>query len=226
MATLGNMDIDSPDFKPTATFYDLVSTHSLEELITLEQNLSSEIRELDSNMQTLVYENYSKFISATDSIRQMKANVESMEAEMMSLEESLGRIETHSESLEGFVGEPQGELKRLLVINENLQNIKFVMDLPGLLRSAIEKNKSKEEPNFSEVVESYGNSVDFLMQHRKDDAFRSIYKESRDYVAAIRKRLWQKIVDGVNDKLFDRYIRELRILGDNSDSLATHFLTQ
>lgn len=168
MAALGNMDIDSPDFKPTSTFYDLVSTHSLEELITLEQNLSSEIRELDSNMQTLVYENYSKFISATDSIRQMKANVESMEAEMQSLEESLGRIETQSGSLEGFVGQPQGELKRLLAINENLQNIKFVMDLPSLLRSALEKNKSREEPNFSEVVESYGNSVDFLMQHRKD----------------------------------------------------------
>lgn len=162
------MDIDSPDFKPTATFYDLVTSHSLEELITLEQNLASEIRELDSNMQTLVYENYSKFISATDSIRQMKANVESMEMEMQSLEDSLNRIETYSGTLDERVGDSQSELKRLLAINENLQNIKFVMDLPSLLRSAIEKNKGRDEPNFSEVVESYGNSVDFLMQHRKD----------------------------------------------------------
>ena len=225
------MDIDSPEFKPTATFYDLVSSHSLEELITLEQNLSSEIRELDANMQTLVYENYSKFISATDSIRQMKSSVESMEAEMASLEESLAKIDSHSSSLDEHVGEPQAELKRLLGINENLQNIKFVMDLPGLLRAAIDKNKGKDEPNFSEVVESYGNSVEFLMQHKKDvrckqDSFRSIYKESRDYVNAIKKRLWAKLAEPLHDKLFDRYVRELRILGDTADLLATHYLSQ
>ena len=31
-----------------------------------------EIRSLDSEMQTLVYENYNKFISATDTIRKVK----------------------------------------------------------------------------------------------------------------------------------------------------------
>ena len=33
-----------------------------------------------------VYENYNKFISATDTIRKMKQNVESMESEMTSLQ--------------------------------------------------------------------------------------------------------------------------------------------
>ncbi len=37
--------------------------------------LSSEIKELDSDMQMLVYENYNKFISATETIQQMKAKV-------------------------------------------------------------------------------------------------------------------------------------------------------
>lgn len=31
-----------------------------------------EIREIDGDMKTLVYENYSKFISATDTIRKVK----------------------------------------------------------------------------------------------------------------------------------------------------------
>lgn len=34
--------------------------------------LLSEIRSLDSEMQTLVYENYNKFISATDTIRKVQ----------------------------------------------------------------------------------------------------------------------------------------------------------
>ena len=36
----------------------------------------SEIQSLDSDMQNLVHENYNKFISATDTIRKMKHNVE------------------------------------------------------------------------------------------------------------------------------------------------------
>jgi hypothetical protein len=37
----------------------------------------------------LVYENYNKFISATDTIRKMKGDVEAMESEMGSL---VGRV--------------------------------------------------------------------------------------------------------------------------------------
>lgn len=39
-------------------------------------------RRLSGDMQMLVYENYSKFISATDTIRDMQRNVEAMEGEM------------------------------------------------------------------------------------------------------------------------------------------------
>jgi vacuolar protein sorting-associated protein 51 len=35
-----------------------------------------EIRAIDSDLQMLVYENYAKFISATDTIKRMKTNVE------------------------------------------------------------------------------------------------------------------------------------------------------
>ena len=36
-----------------------------------EQAMMKDIRSLDSDMQTLVYENYNKFISATDTIRKV-----------------------------------------------------------------------------------------------------------------------------------------------------------
>ena len=41
-----------------------------------EQKMVKDIRGLDSDMQTLVYENYNKFISATDTIR--KVGLESL----------------------------------------------------------------------------------------------------------------------------------------------------
>lgn len=36
-------------------------------------NINIEIREIDGDMKTLVYENYNKFISATDTIRKVNS---------------------------------------------------------------------------------------------------------------------------------------------------------
>lgn len=54
------------------------------------------MKKLDSDMQMLVYENYNKFISATDTIRKMAQNVEGMETEMADLKSSMDRISDSS----------------------------------------------------------------------------------------------------------------------------------
>ena len=90
--------IDQTDFDPEAAFIDMISSHTLEELLLLQNNLTFEIKSLDGNMQTLVYENYNKFISATDTIRSMKNHVESMEEEMKNLESSMQKIQENLSS--------------------------------------------------------------------------------------------------------------------------------
>lgn len=50
----------------------MLATQGLNELMRQDDRLIREIKELDTNMQMLVYENYNKFISATDTIRKMK----------------------------------------------------------------------------------------------------------------------------------------------------------
>ena len=49
----------------------LLRERSLPELMDKETEMVRNIRSLDSDMQTLVYENYNKFISATDTIRKV-----------------------------------------------------------------------------------------------------------------------------------------------------------
>ena len=44
---------------------------TLSEIMDFENNVVSETRKLDSEMQTLVSENYNKFISVTDTIRKV-----------------------------------------------------------------------------------------------------------------------------------------------------------
>lgn len=72
---------------------------SLKQLIDKEQELVREIQSLDSEMQTLVYENYNKFILATDTIRQMKSDFKTMEDEMEKLVQDMSQIATFANSI-------------------------------------------------------------------------------------------------------------------------------
>jgi vacuolar protein sorting-associated protein 51 len=65
------MNINSSSFDPETFLSKQIKEKSLGELMDLENEVVKEVRCLDSEMQTLVYENYNKFISATDTIRKV-----------------------------------------------------------------------------------------------------------------------------------------------------------
>ena len=71
-----DMNIDGGSFNADKYVSNLLQYKSLPELMQRGIAMVSEIKSLDSDMQMLVYENYNKFISATDTIRQMKNRVE------------------------------------------------------------------------------------------------------------------------------------------------------
>ena len=70
----------------------MLKAKSLPELVQRSNELSTEIKELDSDMQMLVYENYNKFISATETIQDMKTKVDGMEGEMGRLATAVSEI--------------------------------------------------------------------------------------------------------------------------------------
>lgn len=82
--------IDAATFDANSYLAHVLRTMRLDELLTKHQEMSSEIKTLDSDMQILVYENYNKFISATDTIRSMKTNVDGMETNMHELKHVIG----------------------------------------------------------------------------------------------------------------------------------------
>ena len=79
------MNLDSPAFNARAYFKNFIKDKSVEEVLRRNNELFTgmlkrlivrmrvEIRTLDSELQTLVYENYNKFISATDVIKNVGA---------------------------------------------------------------------------------------------------------------------------------------------------------
>lgn len=56
-------------------FEQMLKSKHLSQLMDIEQKLYKQIQSLDNEMQTLVYENYNKFISATETIRKVNRGV-------------------------------------------------------------------------------------------------------------------------------------------------------
>jgi hypothetical protein len=61
-------DINSPYFEPHTFFEECVNRDSLKTLRMRESLLTSDIQQYDSELQTLVYDNYAKFLGASDTV--------------------------------------------------------------------------------------------------------------------------------------------------------------
>lgn len=64
-------DIDVQDFKADEYVAKVVAESSLEDLLRLYTRVVGEVRALDAEKKALVYDNYSKLISATETIRKV-----------------------------------------------------------------------------------------------------------------------------------------------------------
>ena len=77
----------------------LLKDHGITFLANLDSQMGAQKKSLDSAMQMLVYENYNKFIDATDKMKEMKENVERMEGEMDELLAKVTHIATTCEEV-------------------------------------------------------------------------------------------------------------------------------
>ena len=93
-------NIDSPNFNADHYVQTMLNTQQAQDLLANDIKLVHDIRSLDSDMQMLVYENYNKFIAATDTIKRMKSNVEAMDTDMNTVKAKMSIISAGSEELD------------------------------------------------------------------------------------------------------------------------------
>lgn len=88
-------NLDSPAFDAQHHISTMLRGQPLEKLLVDHRSMAREIKALDSDMQQLVYENYNKFISATDTIRAMKGQVDGMSNDMERVQGVMGECHVH-----------------------------------------------------------------------------------------------------------------------------------
>lgn len=145
-------DMDSKFFDMKTYLNDQIKTKEMDDLIKMDNQLNSEIRSLDGELQTLVYENYHKFISATDIVKSIKNNMNELDVELESLKSSITKINSSYSNVDNRLKLKWKEIRRLDTIEKNLHKLKNLRDLPDAFREAVDKYEENSDSIHGKIL--------------------------------------------------------------------------
>ena len=183
------LDLDSERFQPQLYVDSLLRSSSMKELLEADSRLVAAKRSLDSDMQMLVYENYNKFISATDMIRQMKDNVDGMEGDMQALITNMATISNTTASIEQQLAPNRERVENLVGVSRLLKRLEFLFELPGRLTKSIEMGA------YEQAVRYFRVSVNILSQYSHLKSFADIRRDSEAIIEQLKARLKSNVAN-------------------------------
>lgn len=182
-------DVDSPYFAVEAHTEQHVLRSDMHTLLETEERLSLQVRTLDSTMQTLVYENYSKFISATDAIRSIGVSVNAKEEGMQSLSRGMKVIDEQTRQVEDELGSLRDAVAEKVRVKRLLTRLDSLLKLPETLQQDIANG------NYRKATKSYLSAHSILSKHSVGfESLKTIETECHDILAIMVKMLRRKLV--------------------------------
>lgn len=178
--------INSPSFDPDVYMGLLVQKSNLEGLLQKHVEMAAEIKNLDTDLQMLVYENYNKFISATDTIKRMKNNIVGMEANMEQLLAKITSVQSRSDVVNTSLLEKREHIEKLHRTRNLLRKVQFIYDLPTRLGKCIKSEAYADAVRLftgaKPIFEAYG-----------DSSFQDCKKASEEAINLVTQNLEAKI---------------------------------
>lgn len=210
--------MDAVEFDSSEYVRHLLRTCETADLLQRNDEMVHEIKALDSDMQMLVYENYNKFISATDTIRSMKENVESMEEEMDTLVASMDEIADKSERINSSLASKRSQIDKLVRVRRLLKRLEFFFELPQRLQQCI------DEGLFAQAVKYFKIARETLREYSHVASFSNIQAESEQLMDALRTRLKTQIQDTDQPSQMNDLVRLLLDLDVPAEDLRPQLL--
>eukprot|EP00842_Homolaphlyctis_polyrhiza_P005224 jgi/Hompol1/5702/HPOL_004640-RA len=151
------LDIDSEGYHAELAFNLMSKELSLPDMIRKYNQIVSEIKDLDGGMKTLVYENYSKFIAATETIRKMKSNSEEMESQISLLEKKITEITVSADAIHTSLAPQRAKIHQLNGVHNLVRKIEDECSLimQGVARRVRDKMMS-DKSNVRQISENVG----------------------------------------------------------------------
>jgi hypothetical protein len=150
-------EFDSPNFDAEAYVKQALETQSLGEFLRTYNGVLQDIRALDAEKKALVYDNYSKLIAATETIRKMRDNMGSGMGSMgMTLDPAIRSVYERAETIKGELRRGMSEeQRREMEIGEEERGkvdrrrkarevVVRVLDTPEKVRRLVSEGKEDE----------------------------------------------------------------------------------
>ncbi|CAG9573293.1 conserved hypothetical protein [Leishmania major strain Friedlin] len=205
------LDLDSEYFNVNRYTTDLLKRESLKGLVETDTELLRRVRRLDGELQELVYRNYARFISATETIREMKNNVVEMDAKLQTLSQNVNTIDSISSQISQQLQVHRGHIEDTITANRMLKKVQFLTSLPTTMRRLIDKEE------YSVGVKYWVAGDGFLSKHKSISSITQIQESccelARELYRAIEKRMCSYPLD--DPDAMDRlrgYVEGLRLL--------------
>ncbi|XP_067631677.1 vacuolar protein sorting-associated protein 51 homolog [Eurosta solidaginis] len=176
-------DMDSSTFDAEQYLEKLLKDCTLKQIMDTEAAVIKDTQTLHSDMQTLVYENYNKFISATDTIRKMKNDFKQMESDMNLLRTKMQTITSFSEQITDTLQGTRSQLCRLSEKHSLLKRLQFLSSLPAKLKGLI------EEQNYAQAVQDYLHAQKVFAQYGRQPSFDGIQRDCDTILLDLKERL-------------------------------------
>ncbi|KAL6499468.1 hypothetical protein OROGR_027378 [Orobanche gracilis] len=164
----------------------LVQKSNLEGLLHKHVEMAAEIKNLDTDLQMLVYENYNKFISATDTIKKMKNNIVGMETNMEQLLEKITSVQSRSDKVNISLFEKRDHIEKLHRTRNLLRKVQFIYDLPARLEKCVKSEA------YAEAVKFYTGAMPIFKAYG-DSSFQDCKRASEEAATVIIKNLQGKV---------------------------------
>ncbi|XP_010268002.1 PREDICTED: vacuolar protein sorting-associated protein 51 homolog [Nelumbo nucifera] len=178
--------INTTAFDPDQYMNLLVQKSNLEGLLKRHVEMAAEIKNLDTDLQMLVYENYNKFISATDTIKRMKNNIVGMETNMEQLLDKIMSVQSRSDRVNTSLLEKREHIEKLHRTRNLLRKVQFIYDLPSRLGKCIKSEAYADAVKFftgaTPIFKAYG-----------DSSFHDCKRASEEAMSIVTKKLQEKL---------------------------------
>ncbi|KAI8055526.1 Vps51/Vps67-domain-containing protein [Syncephalis plumigaleata] len=186
-STTDPLDINGTSFEPNVYTRKLIQEKDTPHLLTHHNKLVTEIRQLDSDMKSLVYENYGKFISATDTMRQMKDRLLSMREQLGEVNQRVERANITDKLVGGDLASDQRRILALDKEHHTLNELGVLFELPSQLLSHLAHDQ------LAEAVSAFRQAAPLLDQFRSEPGYEGIESESREIMVKVAQRLQKNL---------------------------------
>ncbi|ORC89370.1 Vps51/Vps67 protein [Trypanosoma theileri] len=182
------MDLDSEFFNVNRYITDLLRRESLKGLVETDTQLLRSVRHLDGELQELVYRNYAKFISATDTIREMRDNITEMDAKLQALSSNVENIDQVSKNISDKLQAHRSRIEDMISTNRMLRKVQFLVDLADTMRRLMDKKE------YTTCVKYWVIGETFLEKYEHVPSIAKIHSEC--------KLIAQQLYNNLHDMVF------------------------